>query len=86
MLIGSDLIKYVNICKEINAPKHISSIIYLTLPVTVATGERSFSKLKKLKYYLRNSIGQKRISNILVLNIEQCRTKEMDIEKIMTNF
>jgi len=22
MLIGSDLVKYVNICKEINAPKH----------------------------------------------------------------
>lgn len=38
-------------------------IIYLTLPVTVATAERSFSKLKIIKSYLRNSIGQERLSN-----------------------
>ncbi|XP_025203365.1 zinc finger MYM-type protein 1-like [Melanaphis sacchari] len=61
-------------------------IIYLTLPVTVATAERSFSKLKIIKNYLRNSIGQERLSNISVLNIEQSRTKDIDIEKIITNF
>jgi len=48
--------------------------------------ERSFSKLKIIKNYLRNSIGQKRISNISVLNIEQYRTKEIHIERIVTNF
>jgi len=61
-------------------------IIYLTLPVTVATAERSFSKLKIIKNYLRNSIGQERLSNISVLNIEQGRTKDIDIEKIIANF
>jgi len=61
-------------------------IIYLTLPVTVATVERSFSKLKIIKSYLRNSIGQERLSNISILNIEQRRTKEIDMDKILTNF
>ncbi|KAF0753926.1 zinc finger MYM-type protein 1-like [Aphis craccivora] len=43
---------------KINAPKRISPIIYFTLPVTVTTAERSFLKLKIIKNYLRNSIGQ----------------------------
>ena len=37
-------------------------IIFLTLPVTVATAERSFSKLKYIKNYLRNSMGQERLT------------------------
>ncbi|KAL4091822.1 hypothetical protein QTP88_026444 [Uroleucon formosanum] len=45
-------------------------IIYLTLPVTIASAERSFSKLKLIKNYLRNNMGQDRLSNIAVLNIE----------------
>ena len=32
--------------------------MFLTLPVTVATGERSFSKLKIIKNKMRNSTGQ----------------------------
>lgn len=61
-------------------------IIYLTMPNTVATAERSFSKLKIIKNYLRNSIEQKLLSNISILNIEQGRTKDIDIEKIIIHF
>ncbi|XP_022171567.1 uncharacterized protein LOC111034593, partial [Myzus persicae] len=39
-------------------------IIFLTLPVTVASAERSFSKLKLIKNYLRNSVSQERLSHI----------------------
>lgn len=38
-----------------------SCIIFLTLPVTVANAERSFSKLKMIKNYLRNSMQQVRL-------------------------
>lgn len=61
-------------------------LIFLTLPVTVATAERSFSKLKIIKNYLRNSMGQNRLTNIAVLNIEQQRTKELSLDKIITDF
>jgi len=61
-------------------------IIFLTLPVTVATADRSFSKLKIIKTYLRNSMGQNRLSNIVVLNIEHYRTKELSLDKIITDF
>jgi len=38
----------------------IVCIIFLSLSVTVTTAERSFSKLKLLKNYLRISISQER--------------------------
>lgn len=61
-------------------------LIFLTIPVTVAFAERSFSKLKLIKNYLRNSISQERLSGISILNIERRRTSEIDIEKIIDNF
>lgn len=61
-------------------------IIFLTMPITVAGAERSFSKLKLIKNYLRNSCGQERLSGISILNIEKERTKTLNIEKIIDNF
>ena len=40
------------------------------LPVTTATAERSFSKLKPIKNYLRTSMRQERLSDLSVLSIE----------------
>ncbi|XP_022175277.1 uncharacterized protein LOC111037189 [Myzus persicae] len=61
-------------------------IIFLTIPVTVASAERSFSKLKLIKNYLRNSTSQERLSNISVLSIERGHTDEINIKKIITDF
>lgn len=61
-------------------------IIFISLPVTVASAERSFSKLKIIKNYLRNSMGQERLSNISILNIERSRTKELNVSKIIDDF
>ena len=44
--------------------------IFLTLPVTVATGERSFSKLSFLKNKLRNSSTYDRVVSLSMLSIE----------------
>ena len=35
--------------------------IFLTLPVTVASAERSFSKLKLIKNYMRSTMSQDRL-------------------------
>ncbi|XP_030214602.1 zinc finger MYM-type protein 1-like isoform X3 [Gadus morhua] len=45
--------------------------IYATLPVSTATVERSFSKLKLVKTRLRNQCGQERLSDLLLLSIEK---------------
>ena len=41
--------------------------IYLTMPITVASGDRSFSKLKLIKTYLRSTISQERINCLVTL-------------------
>lgn len=61
-------------------------LIFLTILVTVASAERSFSKFKIVKNYLKNSMSQDRLSNIAILNIERSRSDELDIEKIIDNF
>jgi hypothetical protein len=49
-------------------------MLLLTFPTTVATAERSFSKLKIIKNYLRSSCGQSRLSGSVdaVLLIAYC--------------
>lgn len=43
--------------------------ILITLPVTTASGERTFSTLRRLKTYLRNTTGQPRLNRMATLNI-----------------
>ncbi len=54
--------------------------IYLSIPVTSAGAERSFSCLKRLKTWLRNNMGQVRLSDLILLNIES------ETDKIIYDF
>ena len=45
-------------------------IIFFTLPVTDATVERTFSKLKIIKDFKRNSIGQTRLKYLALIAID----------------
>ncbi|KAL4149384.1 hypothetical protein QTP88_003345 [Uroleucon formosanum] len=60
--------------------------IFLTMPVTTATCERSFSKLKLIKNYLRSTMGQERLSNIAILSIEQEIASKIDYTSIIEEF
>ena len=44
--------------------------ILLTIPITVASAERSFSKLKLLKSYLRSTMTQERLNGLALMTIE----------------
>lgn len=43
--------------------------ILLTMPPTTATAERSFSVMKRVKTYLRSTMGQERLSSLALLHI-----------------
>ncbi|KAF0718392.1 zinc finger MYM-type protein 1-like [Aphis craccivora] len=45
--------------------------IFLTIPTNTASCERSFSCLKRLKTYLRTTMGQERLSSLANLQIEK---------------
>jgi hypothetical protein len=56
------------------------------MPVTVASAERSFSKLKLLKNYLRSTMSQERLNGLATLCIEKGLLDGIDIETIITDF
>ena len=60
--------------------------IYLTIAISSATPERSFSCLKRIKTWLRNSMNDDRLSNLSVLNIEKCEIDKIDLNLIVNNF
>ncbi|CAI6364414.1 unnamed protein product [Macrosiphum euphorbiae] len=60
--------------------------LFLTMPVTVASGERSFSKLKLTKTYLRSTMSQNRLTNSAILSIEHEITKSIDFEDVIEDF
>jgi len=45
-------------------------VLFMTLPLTVATAERSFSKLKIIKTYLRSTMSQERLDGLAIISIE----------------
>ncbi|XP_054716924.1 zinc finger MYM-type protein 1-like [Uloborus diversus] len=45
--------------------------LLLTLPICVASAERSFSALKRLKTWLRNSMSQERLVGLALLHVHQ---------------
>ena len=60
--------------------------LFLTIPVTVASAERSFSKLKLIKNYLRSTMSQERLSGLSILSIENERARGLNISTIVKTF
>ncbi|XP_066380913.1 uncharacterized protein [Miscanthus floridulus] len=60
--------------------------ILFTMPVTVASAERSFSKLKLLKNYLRSTMSQERLNGLATLCIEKRLLDKIDIDTILNDF
>ena len=60
--------------------------ILLTIAVSIASCERSFSKLKLILPYLRASMGQSRLCDLALLSIERKMTEEIDFDNIIKQF
>lgn len=58
--------------------------IFSILPVTTASVERSFSTLKRIKTYLRNSTSENRLNGLALLNIH--RDIDLDINLLIDVF
>ena len=56
------------------------------MPVTVASAERSFSKLELVKNYLRSNMSQERLNGLAILCIEKLLLDEIDIDMVINDF
>ncbi len=58
--------------------------MFVTLPVTTASGERGFFTMKRVRTYLRSSMGQERFSGLCHLNIN--RDIQIPVNTIVKKF
>lgn len=55
--------------------------LFGTIPVSNATAERSFSALKRLKTYLRSTMGEERLTGLALLHVN--KSTEVDPDDIL---
>ncbi len=60
--------------------------LILVLPATNAASERSFSTMRRIKSYLRSTMGQGRLNHLMVLNIYQEMLDELDLNAVANDF
>ncbi|CAI6354812.1 unnamed protein product [Macrosiphum euphorbiae] len=78
-VVLTDALTSMDQCNEILYP-NIKKILHIIacLPVSVASAERSFSTLRRLKTWLRSNMGEERLVGLALLNIHRHRTVEVD--------
>ena len=60
--------------------------MYLTVPVTTATAERSFSALRRIKTYLRSTMSEERLNNLMLLHMHKELSDNLDISEVAQIF
>jgi hypothetical protein len=60
--------------------------IACTLPVSTASCERSFSSLRIVKSYLRTSMGNDRLHDLLILGIHRSRASKLNLDDVVSRF
>jgi len=58
-------------------------LLCLSVRVTVASAESSFSKLKLIKNYLRSAMGHERLCRLALLSIEESRAKSIVVDQVI---
>lgn len=72
--------------EEIYPNLWIALRIAVTLPVTIASAERSFSKLKLIKTYLRSTMSQERLSGLAIMSINHEVGKSLSYDEMIDHF
>lgn len=60
--------------------------ILLTISTSIASCERSFSKLKLILSYLRASMGQERFCDLALLSVEKKEAEKMNFDEVIDQF
>ena len=74
-----------DIFPEFSKVVHILAVI----PATSCSAERSFSAVRRFKTYLHSTMGQQRVSNIALINIERAHANAVvnnDMDRIIDTF
>ncbi|KAI8529141.1 hypothetical protein RHMOL_Rhmol12G0203300 [Rhododendron molle] len=81
-----EVLNYLKHMEDCFPNSWIAYRILLTISVTVASGERSFSKLKQIKNYLRSTMSQERLNGLAMLSIENDFAAKQDYSSLIDLF
>lgn len=87
-IVTNDVLKFMITNDMVSSYPNLSTLykIYYTLPVSSATAERSFSRLKLIKTFLRSTMAEERLSNFAMLSIEKCIAEKISFDKVIETF
>lgn len=60
--------------------------LYLVMPASVATAERSFSTLRRMKTYLRSTMTAQRLNAVMILNVHRELANKLCVKDVMHEF
>lgn len=60
--------------------------LLLVMPATNATSERSFSALRMVKNYLRSTMTQSRLNNLMILHVYKDQTDCLSLSSVAQEF
>ena len=60
--------------------------LFLTLPISSAVAERSFSRLKLIKTYVCSTMGEDRLSGLALISIERQLASGVDYNRVINYF
>jgi hypothetical protein len=82
------LVDILNYIKKLESfpNAYITYRILLTILVIVASAERTFSKLKLIKFYLRSTMSQERLSGLAILSIKKNMLEKINYKTLFNNF
>ena len=60
--------------------------LLIVVPATNAESERGFSTMRRLKNYLRSTMGDNRLDNLMVLCIHKESLGQIDMVKVLNEF
>ena len=72
--------------KNIYCNLHILIKLYLTVPLSNASAERSFSALRRIKSYMRNRLNQEHLNHFMLLNVHKKLTDSIDLNLVAKTF
>ena len=83
--LPSSLAAVLPLIDKITFPNIYTALqIAATIPVTSCSCERSISVLRRLKTYLRNTMGQARMNGLAMMNVH--REISLDTNKVINQF
>ena len=81
-----------SLCLSLGEGRHVLSQIevllkvLLIMPATNTSSERSFSALRRIKNYLRSTMKQERLNDVMVLNVHKDKTDSLDLNCCCNDF